>query len=33
MEEFFYGIFEEVEELLEDGTDFNEFYNNYVIKD
>jgi len=32
MEEFFYGIFEEVEELLEDGTDFNEFYNTYVIE-
>ena len=30
MEEYFYGIFLEVEELLEDGTDFNEYYNNYV---
>ena len=32
MEEFFYGIFEEVEELLEDGTDLNEVYNTYVIE-
>lgn len=30
MEEYFYGIYEEIQELLEDGTEFNEFYNNYI---
>ena len=33
MEEYFYGIFKEVEELLEDGTDFDDFYNNYVLEE